>query len=434
MNLSISEFSEICQLPPQTLRFYHSEGLLVPAEVNDRTGYRSYSYEQVEKAMLVTVLRDAGLSVKLVRRAVEEPDAAPALLQQHVEQTQRERLVQDEAVRDARELLTTWPEPHVRHAPETTEASKFVPAGGYDAYDWAGVDAACTDTLHDLMQAVESSGATVSGTPWREWALGASRRPVPEGSTWLVSVPITADPAALAALPDDVEVQTFEARDELSIRIPGRSSMAKFGTAMSRLVLHPLDDAFVDMSRMRQVMHADGIETTMAICNADDASTSGLDPCGTPTTDTAHIDDLIADRFTARAQAVVAASQKEAQAAGHDHISTGHLVLGLLHEPQGLAAKILSETVTPERLRAAMAEALDPRSSDAPDRIPYTPHAHAALRLSLQEAQRINTEYVGTEHILLGILAELEGVGAKVLRGLGIDHLGVCASMQRWSF
>ncbi|WP_045558181.1 MerR family DNA-binding transcriptional regulator [Streptomyces sp. FxanaA7] len=55
--LSIGDFSEMCNLPPQTLRYYHSEGLLVPADVDERTGYRSYTFTQVEQAMLVTVLR-----------------------------------------------------------------------------------------------------------------------------------------------------------------------------------------------------------------------------------------------------------------------------------------------------------------------------------------------------------------------------------------
>ncbi|MFC8943451.1 MerR family transcriptional regulator, partial [Streptomyces griseoincarnatus] len=81
--LSISDFSEMCYLSPQTLRYYHAEGLLVPADVDPRTGYRSYTFEQVEQAMLVTSLRGTGMSIKLVRRALDEPDEAPALLREH---------------------------------------------------------------------------------------------------------------------------------------------------------------------------------------------------------------------------------------------------------------------------------------------------------------------------------------------------------------
>ncbi len=124
MNLSISEFSDMCHLSPQTLRFYHSAGLLVPAEVNEQTGYRFYSSEQVEQAMLVTVLRETGMSVRLVRRAVEEPDSAPALLRQHVAQMQQQRYAQDEAVSDAEGLLTSWPEPRERSVPEMLVVSK----------------------------------------------------------------------------------------------------------------------------------------------------------------------------------------------------------------------------------------------------------------------------------------------------------------------
>ncbi|WP_052408298.1 MerR family transcriptional regulator [Allokutzneria albata] len=104
--LSISDFSFVCQLPPQTLRYYHSEGLLVPAEVDSSTGYRTYTFDQVERAMLITVLRGSGPSVKDVRRVLDEPDTGPALLQQHTAEVLRQREFQDNALSDARALLS----------------------------------------------------------------------------------------------------------------------------------------------------------------------------------------------------------------------------------------------------------------------------------------------------------------------------------------
>ena len=88
--LSIREFSEMCHLSPQALRFYHAEGLLVPAGVDERTGYRSYAFEQVEQAMLITLLRDTGMSVKLVRQALDEPDQVLALLDRHSDEVHRQ--------------------------------------------------------------------------------------------------------------------------------------------------------------------------------------------------------------------------------------------------------------------------------------------------------------------------------------------------------
>ncbi|UJW30412.1 MerR family transcriptional regulator [Saccharothrix sp. AJ9571] len=269
--IPISEFGHLSHLPPQTLRFYHSEGLLVPAEVDERTGYRSYTFDQLERAMLITVLRGTGMSVKQVRRALDEPDQAAGLLRQHVAEIQRVRQAQDEAIRDGLEFLTSEPQARRRHVPEMTVVSTLVPgpAAEYQRYDWEAADTATAASVASVTRAVESCGATVSGTPWRTWAIetpGQKERSVTlEGPHWLVKVPVTGDEEALAELPGNFEVQTFGAREELSIFIPGRSSMAKFGTAFSRLVTHRLDAAFLDISSMRQVLHDDGVETSTAI-------------------------------------------------------------------------------------------------------------------------------------------------------------------------
>jgi DNA-binding transcriptional MerR regulator len=279
--LSISEFSEMCDLPPQTLRHYHSEGLLVPAGVDERTGYRSYTFAQVEQAMLITALRGAGMSVKLVLRALGEPDTALALLRQHTGEVQRQRRAQDEAIDDAREFLTSPPRARLRHVDRTTTVSKPVPGppAGRNGYDWDAADAAVAATVQDVVGAVESCGAVVSGKPWRTLAAETpeqkSRILAGEGPHWLVKVPVTADEETLASLPGDVEVQIFEARDELSVFIPGRSSTAKYATALSRLFAHPLDAAYVDIASMRQLLHGDGIETATAIRGLDGTSADG---------------------------------------------------------------------------------------------------------------------------------------------------------------
>lgn len=135
------------------------------------------------------------------------------------------------------------------------------------------------------------------------------------------------------------------------------------------------------------------------------------------------------ERFTLRAKAVVAASQDEARRAGHAYVGTEHLALALLSQPGGLAAKALAESVTPERLRAAMTEALDPPGAgDIPEDIPYTPRGRNVLDVSVREAQRLGHDYVGTEHILLAVLADTRGIGGRVLAGLGVDK----ARVESW--
>ncbi|GGZ19568.1 MerR family transcriptional regulator [Streptomyces nitrosporeus] len=279
--LSISDFSEMCALPTQTLRYYHAEGLLVPAGVDERTGYRSYTFAQVERAMLITVLRGTGMSVAFVRRALDRPEEALALLEQHVTEVRRQRRAQDEAIGDAREFLASPPKAVLRRVEEMTVVSKPVPGppSGRRRYDWDAADAAVTAAVQDVMRTLESCGAVVAGTPWRALAAETpeqkNRIRAGKEPHWLVNVPVTADGAALASLLDGIEVETFEARDELSVFMPGRNSMAKYSTALSRLLMHPLDAAYVDTSRMRHLLHADGVETTMAVRAFREPSTDG---------------------------------------------------------------------------------------------------------------------------------------------------------------
>ncbi|MGC4896339.1 Clp protease N-terminal domain-containing protein [Micromonospora sp. DT31] len=125
-------------------------------------------------------------------------------------------------------------------------------------------------------------------------------------------------------------------------------------------------------------------------------------------------------RFTPRARNVVLASQEEARAAGNDEITPGHVALGLLVEPQGLAAATMAaQGVPPDRLREAVTATLPARADRVPDLIPYDARAKKVLELTFREALRMGHNYVGTEHILLALLEEEGGDG--VLRGLGLQ-------------
>ncbi|MEV8565333.1 Clp protease N-terminal domain-containing protein [Streptomyces sp. NPDC051322] len=125
-------------------------------------------------------------------------------------------------------------------------------------------------------------------------------------------------------------------------------------------------------------------------------------------------------RFTVRARNVVTAAHNEAQAAGNAEIGPEHLTLGLLTEPEGLAAyAILAQGVQLDTVRGAVVQALPAAAKEVPELIPYNASARKALELTLREALRLGHNYIGTEHILLALL-ELED-GAGVLAGLGID-------------
>jgi hypothetical protein len=133
-------------------------------------------------------------------------------------------------------------------------------------------------------------------------------------------------------------------------------------------------------------------------------------------------------RFTQRARNVVMAAQNEAHAAGGEQIRPEHLVLGLLSEPDALAARsIVAQGVPLEAVREAVTATLPPAASQVPALIPFGPQAKKALELTFRKALRMGHNYVGTEHILLALL-ELEEV-TGVLAGLGFDKAMAEASI-----
>lgn len=124
-------------------------------------------------------------------------------------------------------------------------------------------------------------------------------------------------------------------------------------------------------------------------------------------------------RYTKRAKNVVIAAQNEAHAAGNDHIGPEHIVLGLLHEPESLAAQaIVGQGVLLDTVRRTVTATLAAAAEQVPALVPFTAQAKKALELSFREALRLGHNYVGTEHILLALL-ELED-GSGMLTGLGI--------------
>jgi len=137
--------------------------------------------------------------------------------------------------------------------------------------------------------------------------------------------------------------------------------------------------------------------------------------------------DLDADqgfsRYTPRARNAVMVAHSESKAAGNTEGLPAHLVLGLLAEPEGLAAKAFVEQgVTLDAVRAAATAALPPASDEVPELVPYGSDAKKVLELTFREALRLGHNYVGTEHILLALLEFENGEG--VLSGLGIDKTG----------
>jgi ATP-dependent Clp protease ATP-binding subunit ClpC len=129
------------------------------------------------------------------------------------------------------------------------------------------------------------------------------------------------------------------------------------------------------------------------------------------------------ERYTDRARRVVVQAREETLRLNHDHIGTEHILLGLVHESAGgVAAKALESLgISREAVRQRVEEAIG-RGEQAPSgHIPFTRQARKVLKLSSRESRHLGHSYIGTEHILLGVISQGEGVASQVLTGLGAD-------------
>lgn len=126
-------------------------------------------------------------------------------------------------------------------------------------------------------------------------------------------------------------------------------------------------------------------------------------------------------RFTERAQRVVVLSQEEARRLGHNVVGTEHILLGLVAEGHGVAARVLQELGALDKIRAEVEKVIGRGGGTPTGQIGFTPRAKRVLELAFDEARQLGHTYIGTEHILLGLIREGEGVAAQVLKNLGAD-------------
>ncbi len=126
------------------------------------------------------------------------------------------------------------------------------------------------------------------------------------------------------------------------------------------------------------------------------------------------------ERFTDRSRRVVVLAQEEARLLNHNHIGTEHILLGLLHEGEGVAGRVLTDLgVSLSAARDRVLGIIGRGAQEPRGHIPFTPRAKKVLELALREALELKQSYIGTEHILLGLVREGDGVGAQVLVQLG---------------
>jgi ATP-dependent Clp protease ATP-binding subunit ClpA len=128
------------------------------------------------------------------------------------------------------------------------------------------------------------------------------------------------------------------------------------------------------------------------------------------------------ERFTDRARRVVVLAQEEARMLNHNYIGTEHILLGLIHEGEGVAAKALESLgISLDAVREQVQEIIGQGQQAPSGHIPFTPRAKKVLELSLREALQLGHNYIGTEHILLGLIHEGQGIAARALTSMGIS-------------
>ena len=174
-------------------------------------------------------------------------------------------------------------------------------------------------------------------------------------------------------------------------------------------------DAHIPVSAVCQAALERSVREITALREEDDWTTGDARPEGT----------LAAGRFvnfTPRARRVLVLAQDAARRLGHDYIGTEHLLLGVIEEGGNLALRVLEcLEIDPGDLRAELEASIESGSSSDTDRLPFTPQAKKSLDLASQEAVQLGHNYVGCEHLLLGLVAEDKGLAGRVLRRLGVE-------------
>jgi hypothetical protein len=136
-------------------------------------------------------------------------------------------------------------------------------------------------------------------------------------------------------------------------------------------------------------------------------------------------DEQLLVRHTERARSSIARAREEARTMGHNYVGTEHLLLGVIGDADALSVRVLDQLGVPTtELRGAVADAAGPRASLGTRgvEVPFTPRARRVLDLAQGESMRLGHNYIGTEHYLLALVAEGEGIGGRVLREHGVDH------------
>lgn len=267
--LPIGDFSQATSLSPQTLRYYHSEGLLVPAEVDENTGYRVYTFDQVHQALLIVALRHAAVSIRDIRELLDTPDLLPRVLAEHRMVLQRRRSQEDTAMAQAEQLAEGWPTAEDRDRAAVTAVTRRV-SGDVVGPDGVVLPEQVRATADALQGELAAAGIKTSGPAWCQYALDTredkAKVMTPQGADWTVAVDLRESEDGPVPLPVDAELQDCPGRRERVVLLPATPTTVTLATALDYLATTSLEQNLIpDLGRPRYLLGPDHVELALTV-------------------------------------------------------------------------------------------------------------------------------------------------------------------------
>ena len=267
--LPIGDFALATSLPAQTLRYYHSEGLLVPAEVDEDSGYRAYTFDQVHQALLVVALRRAAVSIRDIRALLDGPDLLPGLLTEHRTVLERRRSQEDAAMAQAEQLAAGWPTAEERDRATVTAVTRRVP-GGAVGPDGMVLPQHVRPAAESLQRELLDAGVRTNGPAWCQYALDSpedkAKMMTPQGPDWTVAVDLRDPDDEPVPLPADAELHNCPGRRERVVLLPATPTMITLAAALDHLTKTSLEQDLVpDLGRPRYLLGADHVELALTV-------------------------------------------------------------------------------------------------------------------------------------------------------------------------
>lgn len=267
--LPIGDFAVTTSLPVQTLRYYHSEGLLVPAEIDENTGYRAYTFGQVQEALLVVALRRAGVRIRDIRALLDAPDLLPGALAEHRTLVQRRRIQEDAAMAQAMQLASGWPTAEERERPTGVAVTRRVPGEPVGA-DGAVLPEQIREAAASLQRELTDADIKTRGAAWCEYALEVpeDRAKVmsPRGADWIVAIDLHGHADGSIALPAGAALLEYGGRREHVVLLPAAPTMVTLAAALDHVTTTSLQQNLVpDLGRPRYVLGTDHVELALTV-------------------------------------------------------------------------------------------------------------------------------------------------------------------------